>query len=49
MPAVSKINPPLAKAETISDGGSTSVITYLKREKKPDKTATTAEERSENM
>jgi len=34
MPASSKMDPPLTKAKPISDGGSTSVITYLKREKK---------------
>ncbi|KAK4810783.1 hypothetical protein QYF61_008755 [Mycteria americana] len=33
-PAGSKTDPPLAKVEPISDGGSTSVITYLRREKK---------------
>ncbi|GAB0209984.1 acid sphingomyelinase-like phosphodiesterase 3b [Grus japonensis] len=31
MPAGSKTDPPLAKAEPISDGGSASVITYLRR------------------
>ncbi|GAB0186291.1 hypothetical protein GRJ2_001094400 [Grus japonensis] len=35
MPAGSKIDPPLAKAETISDSGSTSGITYLKRGTRP--------------
>ncbi|KAK4829029.1 hypothetical protein QYF61_001804 [Mycteria americana] len=34
MPAGSKMDPPLAKAEPISDGGSASVITYLRRGKK---------------
>ncbi|GAB0208868.1 hypothetical protein GRJ2_003352500 [Grus japonensis] len=34
MPAGSKMDPPLAKAEPISDSGSTSVITYLRRKKK---------------
>ncbi|GAB0207708.1 epimerase family protein SDR39U1 [Grus japonensis] len=33
MPAGSKMHPLLAKAETISNGGSNSVITYLRREK----------------
>ncbi|GAB0206975.1 hypothetical protein GRJ2_003163100 [Grus japonensis] len=33
MPACSKTNPLLAKAKPISDGGSASVITYLRREK----------------
>jgi len=32
-PAGSKTDPPLAKAKPISDGGSTSVITKLSREK----------------
>jgi len=31
MPAGSKMDPSLAKAELISHGGSTSMITYLKR------------------
>ncbi|KAK4825935.1 hypothetical protein QYF61_003447 [Mycteria americana] len=35
MPAGSKTDPPLAKAELISDGGSASLITYLRRGKKP--------------
>ncbi|GAB0207745.1 AN1-type zinc finger protein 5-like [Grus japonensis] len=34
MPAGSKTDPLLAKAEPISDGGSASVITYLRRRKK---------------
>ncbi|GAB0207243.1 EH domain-containing protein 4 [Grus japonensis] len=34
MPASSKTDPPLAKAEPISDGGSASVITYLRRKEK---------------
>ncbi|GAB0209326.1 AN1-type zinc finger protein 5-like [Grus japonensis] len=33
MPDGSKTDPPLAKAKPISNGGSTSVITYLRREK----------------
>jgi len=33
MPAGSKMDPPLAKAEPISDGGSASGITYLRRGK----------------
>jgi len=33
MPASSKKDPPLAKAKPINDGGSTSVITYLRRGK----------------
>jgi len=48
MPARSKMDPPLAKAEPISDGGSASVITYL-RKKKPCTTTFAAGERSENM
>ncbi|KAK4816018.1 hypothetical protein QYF61_011008 [Mycteria americana] len=47
MPASCKMDPPLAKAEPISDGGSTSGITYLSRGKKT--CATAAEEKSENM
>jgi len=35
MPAGSKTDPPLVKAKPSSDGGSTSVITYLRRGKKP--------------
>ncbi|GAB0208407.1 mitochondrial enolase superfamily member 1 [Grus japonensis] len=34
MPAISKTDPLLAKAESISGGGSDSVITYLRRERK---------------
>ena len=34
MPAGSKMDPPLAKAEPISNSGSTSVITYLRKGKK---------------
>ncbi|PKU47505.1 hypothetical protein llap_2147 [Limosa lapponica baueri] len=33
MPAISKMDPLLAKAERVSDGGSTSVRTYLRRGK----------------
>ena len=35
MPASSKTDPPLAKAKPSSDGGCASVITYLRRGKKP--------------
>ena len=42
--ATSKRDPPPAKAEPISDGGSTSGITDLRREEK-----TAARERSEKM
>jgi len=48
MPAGSKTDPPLAKAKTISEGGSNSGVMYLRR-KKPCVTAFAAEERSENM
>jgi len=34
VPAGSKMDPLLATAEPISDGGSVSMITYLRREKK---------------
>jgi len=34
VPAGSKMHPPLAKTKPISDGGSASAITYLKRAKK---------------
>jgi len=34
VPATSKMDPPLAKAKPVSDSDSTSVITYLRREKK---------------
>ena len=34
VPASSKMDPPLAKAEPISDAGGTSVITYLRKGKK---------------
>ncbi|GAB0204021.1 epimerase family protein SDR39U1 [Grus japonensis] len=37
MPAGSNTDPPLAKAEPISDSGSASVITYLRRGKKKTK------------
>ena len=49
MSAGSKTDPLLAKAEPISDGGSTSVITYLRREKSYCAAAIAAGERSENM
>jgi len=35
VPASSKMDPPLTKAKPISDGGSASVTTYLRREKNP--------------
>jgi len=35
MPAGSKVDPPLARAEPIGDGGSASGITYLIRKKHP--------------
>jgi len=34
MPASSKTDPPLARVDPISDGGSVSVITYLRRGEK---------------
>ena len=50
MPASSKTDLLLAKAEPISDSGSASVITYLRRKKKLlGQTETAAGERSENM
>ena len=50
MPAGSGTDPPLAKAEPISDGGSASEIMYLRRGKKTYATATAAgRERSESM
>jgi len=42
MPASSKMHPLLAKAEPISDGGSASVITYLRRGKRCCATPTAA-------
>ena len=47
IPAGSKTDPPLAKAKPISDGGSASVITYLRRAK--NSVRLQPEERSENM
>jgi len=41
--AGSKTDPPLAKAHPISNGGSTSVITYLRRGKHPCATPIAAE------
>jgi len=50
MPSGSKTDPLLAKSESISNGGSTSVITYLQREKKkPGAKAIAAREGSETM
>ena len=49
MPAGSKMDPQLAKAEPINDSGSASGIIYLRRGKKPCTTETAARERSENM
>ena len=48
MPDGSKMDPPPAKSESISDSGSTSVITYLRR-KKSCWTEMAARERSENV
>ncbi|GAB0207045.1 epimerase family protein SDR39U1 [Grus japonensis] len=44
VPASSKMDPPLAKAETISNGGSASVITYLRKGKNCCATAAGREE-----
>ena len=49
MPAGSKTDPLLAKAEPISDGGSASVITYLRKGKSYCAAAIAAGERRENM
>ena len=49
MPAGSKADPPLAKAEPVRDGGSTSVIMYLKKGKKKPAAQQQMKERSENM
>ena len=49
MPAGSETDPPLAKAEPISNSGSASGIRYLRRKKKLQGTETAARERSENM
>jgi len=47
VPAISKTDPLLAKAKPIGDGGSTSVITYLTREKICSKTAVKREVRDD--
>ena len=49
IPAGSKTDPPLAKAEPISDSGNASVITFLRRKKKLGCKKTATGERSENM
>ena len=49
MPAGSKTDLPLAKAEPIGDSGSASRITYLRKGKCYCAAATAAGERSENM
>ena len=49
VPAGSKTDPPLAKAEPNSDSGSVSGITHLRREKSCCTAAIAAGERSENM
>ena len=48
-PAVFKMDPLLAKAEPISDGGSASGITYLRKGKEVRGAAIAARERSQNM
>jgi len=47
MLAGSKTNPPLVKAKTISDGGSASVITYLRKGRKNNCGEMAVRERSE--
>jgi len=47
--AGSKTDPPLAKAKPISDGGSASGITYLRRGRKKLGGETAVRERSETM
>ena len=49
IPAGSKMDPPPAKAEPISDSGNASVITFLRRKKKVGTRKTATGERSENM
>ena len=49
MPAGSKTDPPLAKAEPISDGGSASGVTDLRKGKSYCAAAIAAGERSESM
>lgn len=49
MPTGSKMDPPVAKAEPINDGGSTSWITDLRRVKNYCMGVTATGERSENM
>ena len=49
MPASSKTDPLLAEAEPISNSGSTSVITYLRKGKEVTAVAVAARERSEKM
>jgi len=44
VPAGSKMDPLLAKAKSVSDGGSTSMITYLRRGKTCGETAVEREE-----
>jgi len=49
MPAGSKTDPPLAKAEPISDGGSTPGITELRQRRKNTVVKQQRRERSETM
>jgi len=49
MPAGSKMDLPLSKVKPISDGGSTSVVTYLRKGRKKALGETAVGERSETM
>jgi len=49
VPASSKTHLPLAKAKPISDSGSTSLITYLRRGRKKNCSETAVGEKSEMM
>jgi len=49
VPAGSKMDPPLAKAKPINNGGTASVITYLRRGKKKPAVKWHWRERSETM
>jgi len=49
VPVGSKADSPLPKAKPISDGGNTSVITYLRRGRKKPAVKQQSSERSETM
>ena len=49
VPAVSKMDPQLAKTKPISNGGSASVITYLRKGRKELCSEMAVRERSETM